>query len=61
MPPRMKAIGTTIGLSSISLMYLCSATPITAAGRKATMIAVAKRIDVGSRRTTPPIVAKILA
>ena len=42
-------------------MYLCAATPTTAAGRKATMTAVANRMASGSRRTTPVTVAKILA
>ena len=42
MPPSINATATTIGLSSSALMYLCSATPTTAAGRKATITDIAK-------------------
>src|SRR5471030_2699897 len=59
-PPTINATATTIGLSSSALMYLCSATPTTAAGRKATITAVAKRVATGSRFSTPDTVSMIL-
>ena len=60
-PPTISATATMTGLSSIALMYLCAATPTTAAGRKATMTAVANRMASGSRRSTPVTVPQILA
>ena len=59
MPPTISATATTLGSNSTDLMYLCAATPITAAGRKATMIAAAKRSDTGSRFSTPCTVVQI--
>ena len=60
-PPTIRAIATTMGLSSSALMYLWASTPTMAAGRKATVTAAAKRIATGSRHRTPRIVAQILA